>query len=328
MCGQLEKFQEKYDFLVDITRSEPFRQANITDLSKLITKKVAEMLEVEMVCIWWLGPEKDHLTLGCGYSLSQDQFSEGDIFDLAPSPILKQAICLGEKLNFPDVANDPATQAYYENFFKPQGITSLCGFPIEQEGKIIGTICIKRVGNNENLSHNDESFIQTLTSVFSNVIALKRAVTAENNYKIAINKLRESNLTLKNVLSRIDDEKKSIHETVAYNLEVSVKPIITELKIGLNKHQLSLVKHLEAQLNSLSNEFLRNLVNFNSSLTPTEIKVVEMVKNGLRAKEIAGSLGTSISTVETHKKNIRKKLNITNKSVNLKSYLDMMSDDS
>jgi len=51
-----------------------------------------------------------------------------------------------------------------------------------------------------------------------------------------------------------------------------------------------------------------------SMLTPREREVVKMIAEGNSVKEIAGVLGLSIKTVEAHKFNLMRKLNIHNKA--------------
>jgi DNA-binding CsgD family transcriptional regulator len=58
-----------------------------------------------------------------------------------------------------------------------------------------------------------------------------------------------------------------------------------------------------------------------TSLSPTELRIAAMVKNGLSSQAIAGQLHISLHTVKTHRKNIRKKLNIQKSGANLSSYL-------
>ena len=56
-------------------------------------------------------------------------------------------------------------------------------------------------------------------------------------------------------------------------------------------------------------------------LSPREIEIANLIKNGIGSKEIAAMLNVSFKTVETHRNKIRKKLDILNKDINLTTYL-------
>ena len=49
-----------------------------------------------------------------------------------------------------------------------------------------------------------------------------------------------------------------------------------------------------------------------SALSPREIEIIELIKNGLSSKDIAQRLLISVKTVEVHRYNILKKLNLKN----------------
>ncbi len=57
------------------------------------------------------------------------------------------------------------------------------------------------------------------------------------------------------------------------------------------------------------------------SLTPQEIQIAELIRQGKRSKEIAALFGLSVGTVITHRNNIRKKLNLSSRDANLRSHL-------
>ena len=85
---------------------------------------------------------------------------------------------------------------------------------------------------------------------------------------------------------------------------------------------------VEMSLNNIVSPFVQNLSTKFLKLTPTEIQVANFVKNGKTTKEIADVLNLSIKTVETHRKNIRKKIGISNRKSNLRAYLLNTEEDS
>ena len=62
------------------------------------------------------------------------------------------------------------------------------------------------------------------------------------------------------------------------------------------------------------------------NLTPTEMQVADFVRNGFTNKEISSQLNVSVEAINFHRRNIRKKLGLTNRKTNLQSYLQRLSD--
>ena len=59
-------------------------------------------------------------------------------------------------------------------------------------------------------------------------------------------------------------------------------------------------------------------------LTPTQVRICQLIRRGLTAKEIARIEHLSPETVATHRRNIRRKLGITNRDVNLTTHLESL----
>jgi DNA-binding CsgD family transcriptional regulator len=56
-------------------------------------------------------------------------------------------------------------------------------------------------------------------------------------------------------------------------------------------------------------------------LTRTEMKICQYLQSGYSSKEIADDLNISFETIQTHRKNIRKKLGLHGRKVSLYSFL-------
>ena len=134
--------------------------------------------------------------------------------------------------------------------------------------------------------------------------------------------LQEANIALEVLLRRRDQEKIEFEEEVQANIARMVFPFLDKLKkTKLDNNQIDLVeiidKNLKRSFTSLDARLLVSL----ARLTPTEFKVANHVKQGMSTKEIAETMKISRRTVETHRDNIRKKIGIKKKGVNLRKFL-------
>jgi len=133
--------------------------------------------------------------------------------------------------------------------------------------------------------------------------------------------LQESNTALRLVLSRIEQEKQEIHRDINMNVEKILKPIIDALLLQLPSAPRKYVEMLKTNLEEISSPFIGKLSRLYASLTPTEVAVCNMIRAGNRTKDIAERRGVSEATINRHREKIRRKLKITNKDVNLATFL-------
>jgi DNA-binding CsgD family transcriptional regulator len=80
---------------------------------------------------------------------------------------------------------------------------------------------------------------------------------------------------------------------------------------------------LQANLDELTAPFANTFSSKLVRLTPAEIQVANLVKLGKRTKEIADILHLSPGTISIHRKNIRKKLEMTHQKSNLQTMLSL-----
>lgn len=131
--------------------------------------------------------------------------------------------------------------------------------------------------------------------------------------------LEQKNIALREVLSHIELEKKEIKDYVITNTENLLLPIIEKIK--LNGKSLKHLNILRKCLKNLTSSFGVKVTKKETKLTSREIEVCNMIKSGLKSKEIADLLNISLRTIEKHRSHIRKKLGITNKETNLTTFL-------
>jgi DNA-binding NarL/FixJ family response regulator len=134
--------------------------------------------------------------------------------------------------------------------------------------------------------------------------------------------LEEVNAALKVLLKQREADKAELEERIVANFRELVRPLLEKLKTsGLNDRQKAFVEIAENELNNILAPFLRKVSSGHLKLTPTEIQVANLVKHGKSTKEIANFMHLAVKTVQVNRNNIRRKLGIINKKINLRTYL-------
>ncbi|MFC1580246.1 helix-turn-helix transcriptional regulator [Thermodesulfobacteriota bacterium] len=133
--------------------------------------------------------------------------------------------------------------------------------------------------------------------------------------------LQEANTALRNVLARIEEEKQEIYMDIQANVDKILMPILHAMALDLPQTHRKYTELLRINLEEIASPFVSHLSKTYLSLTPTEVNICNMIRNGLRTKEIARIRGISVATVNRHREHIRKKLKISNSDINLMTYL-------
>jgi len=134
--------------------------------------------------------------------------------------------------------------------------------------------------------------------------------------------LKELNIALKVLLGKREDDKAALEQRILLNVRELILPYLKKLKgSGLDGKQKTFSDILELRINDIISPFLHSLTVVYKDLTPKEIQVADLVKQGKTTKEIAELLNASPRAVEFHRHNLRKKLGLRNEKANLRSYL-------
>ncbi len=154
----------------------------------------------------------------------------------------------------------------------------------------------------------------------------KRAEAALRKREIELqaqsNHLEEVNTALKVLLKQREEDKKELAENVLTNVKELISPYIEKLKKSrMGTHQRTLLNILDSNLKNIISPFISKLSSKFFNLTPMEIRVANLVKEGKTNKEVAELLCLSKNTILFHRYNIRRKLGLKNKKINLRSHL-------
>lgn len=134
--------------------------------------------------------------------------------------------------------------------------------------------------------------------------------------------LEEVNTALRVLLKRREEDKASLEDKVLMNINRLINPCLQKLKnAGLDQRQQSYLDILDANFQDIVSPFLQALTLKHLQLTPMEIEVANHIKHGKSSKQIAAILDVNRKTVEFHRDNIRRKADIKNKKINLRTYI-------
>jgi len=139
--------------------------------------------------------------------------------------------------------------------------------------------------------------------------------------------LKNTNTALRVILRQVNENKIDMEDKILDNFSRLISPHLETLEANLgNSPQLEYVKIIQENIKKITSGFSQKLSSSYLGLSPREIQVADLVRHGRTNKESAGLLNISVNAVEFHRNNLRKKLGIQNKKVNLRTYLLSMDE--
>ena len=115
-------------------------------------------------------------------------------------------------------------------------------------------------------------------------------------------------------------------ERVQLNAKELILPMLKRLrKTSLDPQQLSSLDIIESNLNNITSSFSQLLSSRHQELTPMEIRVADLIREGKNTREIAELMNLSARTIESHRLSLRKKMGIRARKEDLRFHLLSLS---
>ncbi len=171
----------------------------------------------------------------------------------------------------------------------------------------------------------EKNCLVTYLDITETAAARKALEKREKELERKTASLEEVNTALRVLLKKREEDKTELEEKVLYNMKDLVLPYIAKLEQSrLSSNQKTFLSILKSNLDDIVSPFSRRLAVSHHNLTPREVQVANLLKEDKITKEIAELLYMSESSVEFHRHNIRKKLGLVGKKVNLRTYLQSL----
>ena len=172
--------------------------------------------------------------------------------------------------------------------------------------------------------------IQFINGIIIDITKLKRAeetlIKKDKALQTKTIILEETNTALKILLQQREEDKSNLQEQVLSNVKRLIVPYLKKLSHShLDENQKTFIEVIESSLHEIISTRSVALSSEYIGLTRSELIVADLIKLGKKTKEIALLLALSRKTIEVHRSNIRNKLGIRNKKINLQTYLNTMN---
>jgi PAS domain S-box-containing protein len=148
----------------------------------------------------------------------------------------------------------------------------------------------------------------------------------EEELQIKSRNLSELNSALRVLLKQREEDREEFEEKVTANVKEFVLPYVERIKKSkILEKDMAYVSILESNLNDIISPFSRKLSSKYMQLTPKEVQIAYLIKEGKTSKEIAEIMNTSKCAIDIHRYRLRNKLGLNNKKANLRTHLTNIS---
>ena len=224
--------------------------------------------------------------------------------------------------------NSVAEQFPEDLWLKENGVESYLGMPLMgRSGDVLGILAVM---DTKSVDQTKAEQAQSLLAVFaSRAISEFERMHADDQLRQANEELRseqqalkEKNIALSEILSHMERDREKYRHELCESVSHLFEPVMEKLRDSgggrLTEKEVAL---LDNAMKSIIGKDLDQFRDNFARLSPREMEICDMIREGMSSKDIAEALSVSLTTVHKHREMIRKKLRIQNRDINLSAYL-------
>lgn len=214
----------------------------------------------------------------------------------------------------------------------------MCGHLMEIDRKVLNGETVeeehsRQVNGNRNVFHvirvplrDSRGTVTGLCGIVRNITERKQLEKElrekESELRDQARNLEKMNTALKVLIDHRDDEKRRAREDIVAKAKKLVFPYLDKMEQGMTGDEIqTYLRIIRLNIQELIASYMNEDSHQYRALTPTEIQVVDLVKQGKTSKEIASIMNVSLPAVSFHRANVRKKLGLLHAKTNLMTYL-------
>jgi len=134
--------------------------------------------------------------------------------------------------------------------------------------------------------------------------------------------VKEKEIALRQVIKSVEEDRKEMQKQLTSQVKKQMLPALERITTSNTPEIREGYKNLiEDQLVDLANDSSGEFDSELLRLSPREMEVCQLIQLGRSGKEIAHLLNMAFETVQTHRKNIRKKVGLRGRKASLYTYL-------
>jgi DNA-binding CsgD family transcriptional regulator len=263
----------------------------------------------------------------------QNLWELGDNCALDSGLYCEEVISRRDLLLVPDAAKD---SEWENNPDMELGMSFYLGYPLVwPDGEVFGTICVLDSHNNKkatackDLIFQFKKVVDTDLKMLVEIEIRKRTqiklleaqAELEQRVEARTRDLRDANTALRVLAENNSSAKVELESSMLANMNELIIPYLHNLKKCETRYEKNqYVDLIESTLREITSGFSHHLIQKYSNLTPTEVQVINLIRQGKKTKEIAQCMNTATSTIDFHRNNIRKKIGLTHRRTSLQSH--------
>jgi len=134
--------------------------------------------------------------------------------------------------------------------------------------------------------------------------------------------IEDKKIALREVIAQAAEDKQELLDHVQMNVNHIIMPMLSKFKDKVGSAEQQYVLLLRNLLRNITSPFVSQISSKIPELSPREMEILNMIKEGMSTKEIASILNTEATTVRRQRQIIRKKLGIFDRAINLMKHLN------